>query len=80
MPLRRVAQSYVIATGTTLDVSKIKVPAHLNDEYFKREPKKKKRTEDMFEDTPEVCIPLEQLLKQLIYIIKLLFNFNSKIT
>ncbi|XP_020917090.1 60S ribosomal protein L6, partial [Exaiptasia diaphana] len=53
VPLRRVAQSYVIATGTTLDVSKVKVPAHLDDEYFKREPKKKKRTEDMFEDTPE---------------------------
>jgi len=56
VPLRRVAQSYVIATGTTLDVSKLDVPKHLNDDYFKRETKKKKKTDDMFEDTPEVGI------------------------
>ncbi|KAK3735944.1 hypothetical protein QZH41_013939 [Actinostola sp. cb2023] len=53
VPLRRVSQTYVIATGTTLDVSGVNLPDHLNDDYYKRQPKKKKRTEDMFEDTPE---------------------------
>ena len=55
VPLRRVAQSYVIATQTHVDISSIKVPERVNDDYFKREPKKKKRSEDMFEDTQEVC-------------------------
>lgn len=54
VPLRRVAQSYVIATSTVLDISKVTLPDSLNDDYFKREPKKKKRSEDMFEDSEEV--------------------------
>lgn len=54
VPMRRVAQSYVIATSTVLDISKVTLPDNLNDDYFKREPKKKRRTEDMFEDTEEV--------------------------
>ncbi|XP_031555019.1 60S ribosomal protein L6-like [Actinia tenebrosa] len=53
VPLRRVAQTYVIATSTLLDISKVTLPDNLNDDYFKREPKKKKRSEDMFEDTEE---------------------------
>merc|ERR1712212_459810 len=53
VPLRRVNQIYVIATKTKVDISGVKLPNHLDDDYFKREPKKKKRSEDMFEDTPE---------------------------
>merc|ERR1712180_328143 len=53
VPLRRIAQSYVIATKTKIDISDVEVPDRVNDEYFRREPKKKKRSEDMFEDTPE---------------------------
>ena len=54
VPLRRVAQAYVIATETKLDLSSFKLPERLSDDFFKREPKKKKRTEDMFEDSQEV--------------------------
>ena len=54
VPLRRVAQAYVIATNTNIDLSSFKLPERLDDEFFKREPKKKKRTEDMFEDSQEV--------------------------
>jgi len=41
-PLRRINQIYVIATKTKLDVSKVTVPDHLDDKYFKRARKTKK--------------------------------------
>jgi len=39
VPLRRVNQRYVIATGTKLDLSKVNVPETLNDTYFRRDKK-----------------------------------------
>ena len=54
VPLRRVNQAYVISTSTKIDLSNFKLPERLSDDFFKREPKKKKRTEDMFEDAQEV--------------------------
>lgn len=54
VPLRRVNQAYVISTSTKVDLSNFKLPERLSDDFFKREPKKKKRTEDMFEDAQEV--------------------------
>jgi len=39
VPLRRVNQRYVIATSTRLDLSKVALPANLNDDYFRRDKK-----------------------------------------
>lgn len=63
VPLRRVNQAYVISTSTKIDLSNFKLPERLSDDFFKREPKKKKRTEDMFEDAQEVDLPAFFLLE-----------------
>ena len=63
VPLRRVNQAYVISTSTKVDLSNFKLPERLSDDFFKREPKKKKRTEDMFEDAQEVDLPAFILLE-----------------
>merc|ERR1711898_25104 len=48
MPLRRVPQSYVIATKTTVDVSKVAVPASVTDALFKKAKTAKKKDEELF--------------------------------
>lgn len=54
-PLRRVAQAYVIATQTKVDVSTVKLPDNLNDDYFRRsKPEKKKKDGDIFSDGKKV--------------------------
>lgn len=45
-PLRRIHQSYVIGTDTKLDISDVKLPAELNDAYFRRERKKRAKKEE----------------------------------
>ena len=36
VPLRRVAQAYVIATQTKVDIAGVDLPENLNDDYFRR--------------------------------------------
>lgn len=64
-PLRRVSQRYVIATSASVDLSKYKVPAHLDDGYFRRlKAKKEKKGEaDIFAAKKERYQPNEQRKK-----------------
>ena len=36
VPLRRVAQAYVIATQTKVDIAGVDLPESLSDDYFRR--------------------------------------------
>merc|ERR1712206_40541 len=60
-PLRRVNQIYLLATSTKVDVSGVKVPDNVNDDYFKRALKKANNKEgDIFESKKEEYKPSEQ--------------------
>jgi large subunit ribosomal protein L6e len=49
VPLRRVNQAFVIATSTKVDVSKVAVPASVNDDFFKApKAEKAKKSEEGF--------------------------------
>merc|ERR1711968_144239 len=48
VPLRRVPQSYVIATQTTVDISGVKVPDTVNDAFFKKPKSPKKKDDELF--------------------------------
>merc|ERR1719235_765711 len=48
VPLRRVPQSYVIATKTTVDISGVTVPDTVNDALFQKPKSTKKKTDELF--------------------------------
>lgn len=54
VPLRRVNQTYVIATRTKLDLSGFEVPEKFNDDYFKRSEGKKSEGESVFKESKDV--------------------------
>merc|ERR1712225_49104 len=48
VPLRRVPSSYVIATQTKVNISKVKVPDSVNDAMFKKPKTQKKKDDELF--------------------------------
>merc|ERR1712198_518497 len=59
VPLRRIPQSYVIATQTNVDISKVSLP-DVDDAMFKRQKKPKRTSEGMFEESSEQYKPSEE--------------------
>ncbi|XP_034936916.1 60S ribosomal protein L6 [Chelonus insularis] len=61
-PMRRVSQNYVIATSTKLDLKDVKLPEHIDDEYFKRKRDKRAKKEegDIFSKKKEDYKPSDQ--------------------
>ena len=65
-PLRRIPQRFVIGTSTKIDLGEFKLPAHLDDAYFKKNKKsvkrsvKRKEGEDIFATKKEKYVPSEQ--------------------
>ena len=56
IPLRRVSQTYVIATQTKVDLAGFVVPEKFNDAYFKRKEAKKAEGESVFKESEQVSL------------------------
>ena len=61
VPLRRVSQTYVIATRTKVDLSGFEVPDKFNDDYFRRSENKKAVGESVFKESQDVSWQLPML-------------------
>jgi len=64
-PLRRICPKFVIATKTRLDMSQVKIPETLNDEYFKRKQQRRRRAgtvaeQDIFASKKEAYVVNDQ--------------------
>ena len=61
-PMRRVNQNYLLATGTSVDVSAVTLPENVNDDYFRHaKPEKVKKADgDIFTSKKEEYKPSEQ--------------------
>lgn len=58
--MKRVKQGYVIATKTKIDMGDFQLLEGLTDSLFRRKPKKRKHSEDMFsEETEEVRLSMQ---------------------
>lgn len=54
VPIRRINQAYVIGTSTTVDISSVKVPEHINDDYFRRVSQPKEGEEGFFSNQEKI--------------------------
>eukprot|EP00096_Caligus_rogercresseyi_P002730 TRINITY_DN149_c0_g1_i1.p1 TRINITY_DN149_c0_g1~~TRINITY_DN149_c0_g1_i1.p1 ORF type:complete len:248 (+),score=83.32 TRINITY_DN149_c0_g1_i1:54-797(+) len=77
-PVRRVNQRYLLATSTKLDISSVKVPEHVNDDYFRRARAAKKPAGDVFEAKKEDFKPSEQRKKDQVEVDKQLLSAIKK--
>lgn len=59
VPLRRINQSYVIATSTSIDVSKVDV-SDIDDSYFKFEVKKSSKADEEYFSTEKKVVQISQ--------------------
>lgn len=54
VPLRRVSQTYVIATQTRVDLTGFEIPEKFDDKYFRRSEGKKTEGESVFKESKDV--------------------------
>ena len=57
----------MIATQTKVDISSVKIPNELNDEYFKRTKPEKKSSGEIFSDNKKVGIEFENLILERVH-------------